>query len=209
MVTEANAPPHATIYVPPGDEPAFMAIRSGDFVSGRSQCLKLAERGSVDAMAVAGWMLFAAAGGERDLSRAERLLGDARANGSVYGTFGLAWLSHARGEFARCYALMAEAAGNEFSPAVLALGRLYLAGVGTAVNHARAESCYYTAVRQRHRAAPAALLGLWAFGRCGLVKQTLAKVLWTPVRAICAVLMGLKRFDKEGLIYDAPIRPAR
>jgi TPR repeat protein len=172
-------------------------------------CLELSQRGSIDATAVAGWMLFVGIGSSRQMGDAEILLEKARRGGSAYATFGLAWLNYERGLLGQCHVLMQEAADRGFLPAILDLGRIYFGGIGIKRDDAKAEHQYWQAVRRGHRMAPVLLLRLWTFGRCGVAKAVIGTLTWWPVRVVCILRTVIARFDENGLFYTPTVNRAR
>jgi len=200
---------HSTFYVPSRDEYAFRTLRAGEYDVGLAECLKLAQKGDIDAKAVAGWMLFISVDVERNLDVAEQLLHEASEAGSAYGAFGLAWVAHKRGMKDRCFELMQMAAQQNFIAAVVDLGRLYTNGVGTLKNPIKAEAQYLAAIHLHHRFARAMLLQLWARGDRGIRKARIARYLWVPTMAVAAIRIMLARYDEVGLVYNPPefLRP--
>jgi hypothetical protein len=187
--------------VPNRNEGAFQHLRRGWVDRGLKECLELADAGDIDAKAVGGWMLFVSIREPRDLDRALRLLTEAHDSGSEFGTYGLAWLKFECGSREEAFELMRKAAAREFPPAVVDVGRFYLAGVGTRVDPRCAEYSFRSAMKLGHRLAAMYLADAWAGGRYAFWKTALGRIALLPTRLVCTARALVARYEPGGLIY--------
>ena len=139
-----------------------------------------------------------------DLNRAEALASTAAAAGSAYGRYCLAWIRYEQHRLEESFDLMTQAAGRDFVPAMMDLGRFYASGIGTTRDLRKAERHFRSSSDKGHRLSTVFLLQLWAKGACGPLKSITARVLLPVLHRYAAWHVARHYFEEIGLAYNPP-----
>jgi len=99
---------------------------------------------------------------------------------------------------------MTQAAGRDFVPAMMDLGRFYASGIGTTRDLRKAERHFRSSSDKGHRLSTVFLLQLWAKGACGPLKSITARVLLPVLHRYAAWHVARHYFEEIGLAYNPP-----
>ena len=156
----------------------------------------LAERGSLIAQLLLGWMYHAGKGVDQNLEEAEKWYRKAAVTNSPEGQFYLATLHRTKRQYQQAIDWFEKSASQGYSPAIYLLGKLYYVGEGVAVNKDKAFEYFERAAQEGHlfvrrNIAYDMIKGHRGISRIPFGILVMAQVFWTALK------VGLKDSDSD------------
>jgi len=110
----------------------------------------LAERGTVTAQVLLGWMYQVGKGVQDNLAEAKKWYEEAAVSQSAQAQFYLGNLYRTTGEYKQVFEWLERSASQEYSPALYLLGQLYYVGEGVELDKQRASVYFKQAAEKGH-----------------------------------------------------------